>query len=233
MVATAKQRPNTKASFAWLEDALMDLKPGEYASATGVPWAVYKRLADFRDEQNSGVRIAFDRGRIELMAPKYRHERPNFRLTMLVISLAEELGIEFANIGSTTLRREQDERGLESDVCFYLQNAQSIAGAKDINLSDHPPPDLAIEVDYTSSSVDKEPIYRAIGVPEIWRHDDEEVVIRLRSDRGEYQTSDTSLAFSKLTSKDLTLILHATNEDGDAFFLKKAREWAKVVLSRS
>jgi len=216
----------------WLEDALLELGPGERVSATGIPWSVYTRLADFRNEHRSGVRITFDRGSIEIMSPQYRHEKPNFRLSMLVIALAEELGIEFVNIGSTTLRCVDAAQGLESDVCFYIGHARSVIGVKDIDLAVHPAPDLAIEVDNTSSSVDKEPIYHGMEVPEIWRHDDEEVVVRHRADNGVYITAECSLSFPKVTAADLTKVLDSTNDDGDAAFLRQSRVWAKQMLAR-
>jgi Uma2 family endonuclease len=39
-----------------------------------------------------------------------------------------------------------------------------------MDLSVTPPPELALEVDITSPSLSKAPIYAAIGVPELWRH---------------------------------------------------------------
>ena len=103
---------------------------------------------------------------------------------------------------------------------------------KDIDLSVHPAPDLAIEVDNTSSSVAKEPIYYGMSLPEIWRHDDDEVVIRHRAANGGYLTADCSLSFPKVTSADLTKVLQETNDDGDAAFLRRTRLWAKEILSR-
>jgi len=37
-------------------------------------------------------------------------------------------------------------------------------------LETDPPPDLAIEIDITSTSVNKFGIYLALGVPELWRY---------------------------------------------------------------
>jgi hypothetical protein len=54
-----------------------------------------------------------------------------------------------------------------------------------------PPPDLVIEVDITRSSLDKLPIYAALGVPEVWRYTDGAVEIRcLTADT--YLVSDAS-----------------------------------------
>src|SRR5262249_12025537 len=53
---------STRTGTDWLADALLDLAPGQRVYATGIPWAVYTRLADLRDEKRPGVKITFDRG---------------------------------------------------------------------------------------------------------------------------------------------------------------------------
>lgn len=40
-----------------------------------------------------------------------------------------------------------------------------------MTLESDPPPDLVLEIDITSSSLDKRPIYAAFGVSELWRYD--------------------------------------------------------------
>jgi Uma2 family endonuclease len=44
-------------------------------------------------------------------------------------------------------------------------------GKTDIDLAVDPPPDLVAEIDVTHRSLDREAIYAAMGVPEIWRFD--------------------------------------------------------------
>lgn len=228
MVTTTTKTP---LAFAWLEDALIDLGPGDIVYATSVPWSVYTRLADFRDERRRRVKITFDRGRIEVMSPKSRHEQPHFRLSLIVVTLAEELGLEIVNVGATTFRNEAAEQGLEADESFYIANAKPVIGANDINLATHPPPDLAIEIDLTSSSLAKEAIYGRMGVPELWRHDDHEIVIRIRRQDGTYATSEHSLAFPPLRATDLTRLLEETNDMGEIAFLRHCRAWAKSLVS--
>ena len=41
---------------------------------------------------------------------------------------------------------------------------------QEIDLDNDPPPDLVLKIDITSSSLDKRPIYAAIGVPELWQY---------------------------------------------------------------
>ena len=88
--------------------------------------------------------------------------------------ITEELGIEIASLGSCTWSREDLQKGLEPDECYYIQNEAVVRGKETITLSVDPPPDLAIEVDSTSSSLDRMGIYAALGMcgggylPESW-----------------------------------------------------------------
>jgi Uma2 family endonuclease len=146
------------------------------------------------------------------------------------LTLAEEFGVELRNAGATTLRNEEEEQGLEADESFYIAHANVVLGLDHIDLTIHPPPDLAIEIDLTSSSVSKEAIYGSMGVPEIWRHDADEIVIRHRLADGTYQTAARSLAFPQVTSADLTTILLETNDLGEVAFLRHCRAWAKTLV---
>jgi Uma2 family endonuclease len=214
----------------WLSHALLGLGPGERVYTTGIPWAVYTRLADLRDERRPQVQITFDRGRIEIVSPSYRHEKPSLRLELIVITLVEELGIEVVCARSTTFRREQAEQGLEPDDCFYIGHAADVIGVDEIDLAIHPPPDLVVEVDLTSSSVGKEQIYGPMGVPELWRHDDDEVSIRQLQLDGTYQTAPRSLTIPQVTAADLTRLLREGRDEGDIGFVRRCRAWAKTLV---
>lgn len=214
----------------WLSHALLGLGPGERVYATGIPWSVYTRLADLRDERRPGVKITFDRGRIEVRSPLYRHEQPSRRLGLAVPVLAEELGMEVVGARSTTFRREEAEQGLEPDECFYIAHFRDLLGIDDIDLTIHPPPDLAIEIDLTRSSVAKEAIYGPMRVPELWRLDEDEVHIRhLQPDRT-YQTADRSLAFRQVTAADLTRMLTEGRNEAEIAFIRRCRAWAKTLV---
>lgn len=49
-----------------------------------------------------------------------------------------------------------------------------------------PPPDLAIEIDITSSSLDRLAIYASLGITEVWRFDGDRLTIYVLED-GYYQ----------------------------------------------
>ena len=53
----------------------------------------------------------------------------------LVKLLARELRIALLDLGSTTFRRQETERGFEPDSCFYVTNVPKVRGKKRINLA--------------------------------------------------------------------------------------------------
>jgi len=61
------------------------------------------------------------------------------------------------------------DRGLEPDKCFYIQNESAVRDRDEYDADIDPPPDLVIEVDVTSLSIKRMPVYAGFHVPEIWR----------------------------------------------------------------
>src|ERR671913_725163 len=144
-------------------------------------WETYERLMQERGE-NRVPRFAYDRGELEIMSPSTEHESIAYNLGLLVAVFAEEAGADLYGAGSTTFDREDLGRGFEPDACFYVRDAERIRGKPRIDLSLDPPPDLVIEVDITSPSLDKFPIYARLGVHEVWRYDGTRAAIFLLKD---------------------------------------------------
>ncbi len=158
-----------------------------------VGWEDYEALSDRFSPR--GVRLAFDRGTLELMTPSFNHEFYSRLICRFVQILTMELRIPIVSGGSTTFRREDLQRGLEPDECYYLAHADDVRGKTEIDLQLDPPPDLAVEIDITSSSLDRQGIYAALQVPEIWRFDTRELRVYLLDETGIYTISETSRAF--------------------------------------
>ena len=185
-------------------------------------WETYERLLkDLAD--CSAPRLTFDHGVLEIMSPLSEHERCNRNLSMLVEVFAEEFEIEIGNLGSTTFKLEEFQRGFEPDSCFYVEHEAMIRSRQRIDLLVDPPPDLVIEIDLTSSSIDKFPVFAQLRVPEVWRvkHDKLEI-FRLHRDRYRKQTSSAVLA--PLTAADLTDLLGASFSMRRTAWLRHLRE---------
>lgn len=69
------------------------------------------------------------------------------------------------------------EAGLEPDKCFYIESGAEILGKERIDLEFDPPPDLAIEVDATSSTKPED--YELLRVSELWIYREDALFIYL------------------------------------------------------
>jgi hypothetical protein len=63
------------------------------------------------------------------------------------------------------------------------------------------PPDLAIEVDITSSSLDRMAIYASLGIPEVWRCDGETLTIHLLQANQKYAPTERSRALPRSAAR--------------------------------
>lgn len=190
----------------------------------GVSWETYERLlAEHQD--SSSTRFAYDRGTLEIMILSLRHERLKHALATLVQVVAEEMQIDIEGAGSTTFRREDLERGFEPDACFYIVNAELIRQKDEIDLTTDPPPEIVIEINITSPSLGKFPIFAALGVTEVWRHDGRRVGVFLLVN-GEYVEAPESAALPGVTGATLNRLLEASRTMKRANWMRLVRESA-------
>jgi Uma2 family endonuclease len=167
----------------------------------GVSWDLYQRLV--HEVEGNGHRLTFDQGRLEIMSPSARHENVKTVIARLVEAYGDAMKINVEGLGSTTFAREDLQKGLEPDECYYVANAQAVVGKEELDLTIDPPPDLAIEVDISPPNVKRQPIYAALAVPEIWRYDGTRVIPLHRDRAGGYSPANQSLAFPKLSMEML------------------------------
>jgi len=151
-------------------------------------------------------RMAYHKGTLELMSPSSSHEDIKQLFVDIADAWAEARDVDIFLAGSTTFRKRGLPEGFEADASFYIANADAISRQRAIDLDMDPPPDLIVEVDLSSSSMSKFPIYAALGVPEVWRYVDGQVHIHLLADAA-YSESHRSAAFAGLTVNDLTQLI--------------------------
>ena len=211
--------------------AINHLPAGAVLRIDDVPWDEYENLlADLGDGYS--VRVFYDQGRMEIMAPASTHEKPKSILHTIVTALRDELGVDVESLGSTTLKAEMKATGAEPDDCFYIQNAAAVIGKDDLNLIHDPPPDLVVEIDRTSSSLDKFSIYAALGVPEIWRVAGDLIEFHLLFGN-EYAESATSAAFPFLTNQKLSEFLAVGFAEGERKAASAVRSWLRKARGGS
>jgi Uma2 family endonuclease len=189
-----------------------------------IRWETYRAIADDLEAQPN-KRLTYDNGLLEIRMPSDLHESYKKLLGRIVEALTEALEIEICSLGSMTCDRQDLARGLEPDQCYYIQNEAKIWGKDKINLQIDPPPDLAIEVDITSSSINRFAIYAKLAVPEIWRYDGQIITIHhLIGDR--YVLSDRSLSLPIVSTVDLQNFLDLKRILKENALIRRVREWA-------
>jgi Uma2 family endonuclease len=190
-----------------------------------VSWETYEHLlADHLD--NSVPHFTYDRGVLAIVSPLPEHERINRTLSLLVEMIAEQMDLDVENLGSTTFKREDLQRGFEPDTCFYIQNEERVRGKTELDLTVDPPPDLVIEIDITSPSLNRFPLFARFGVPEVWRYDGEKVVIyELRSEG--YVEVTESIAMPYLTGDVLARFVKEGLAMRRRDWMRKVRKWAR------
>ncbi|MBW4684303.1 MAG: Uma2 family endonuclease [Komarekiella atlantica HA4396-MV6] len=194
-----------------------------------VSWETFEAL--LRDTgEDRGSRFAYDCGTLEIMTPLFEHENPKSNFGNFIIALAEELGIEVRSAGSTTLKRKISKRGIEPDTCYYIQNELAIRGKETLDLETDPPPDLAIEIDITSSSVNKLGIYSALGVTELWRYNGQDLKF-YQLIEGQYVECEFSIAFPLVSRNDISRFIEQSKNIGEIALLKSFRAWVREKIA--
>jgi len=192
-----------------------------------VSWDFYERVLE--EIGNRPIQVTFSDGSIEIMSPLPEHEWVKKALARLIELLAVELSIPMASYGSSTFRREDKQKGLEPDECYYLKNADRVRGMKEFDPSVHPAPDLAVEIDITTRSIPRQPIYAALGVPELWRFDGKKLHVLVLDHEGQYLPSERSVAFPFLPMERIfEFAMRMENEEQTAV-LREFQKWVRTL----
>ena len=190
-----------------------------------VRWETYRTL--LADEGISRARMAFDQGTLEIMSPSHKHENINNLIGRMIETLTMELDIELHSAGSTTLLRADLESGVEPDTCYYLSNSYQIRESDEILLPDNPPPDLAIEVDISRSSLVRRRIYAKLGILETWRFAGDRLEMYRLNDEGEYSQIERSMLLPQLGVSDLQRFLALRGTLSETQLLRQFRDWVR------
>jgi Uma2 family endonuclease len=190
----------------------------------GIDWNCYEKFLDAVGDRP--IRLTYYHGNMEIALPRWDHESWKRCIDRLIIALGLELGFDVRGGGSTTLRRADVQCGVEPDECYYIQNQAAVRNIHELDLTQLPPPDLALEVDITSSSIDRMGIYAALGVPEVWRFDGEDMYLyHLRN--GAYEQATSSLAVPVLTLRHLHDFISDSVSLSDTELHRAATRWVK------
>jgi Uma2 family endonuclease len=124
------------------------LLPGHYT------WEEFETIETLTADA-AGLRLTYLDGCIEFMTLSEQHEMIKTILGFLLELYSCEIGINMIPVGSATRRAKEKSASFEPDESYYI-------GEKKEN------PDLAIEINITSGSIDKLEKYKRFNITEVW-----------------------------------------------------------------
>ncbi len=176
----------------------------------GISWQSYQQILHALP-QSRGARLTYDRGILEITMPLEIHEFSLRLIERFILILVMEMGMKIKTMGSTTMDREDLQRGSEPDCAYYIQNQPQVAG-RIVDFTQDPPPDLVVEVDITHTDIDKNKLYASMGVPEFWRYNGKE--LRIYSlQKAAYIECDLSPTFPAFQKEHLYNFLEEAQQD--------------------
>ena len=209
------------------QEAIENLPPGAILVLQDVPWEDYEHLLDDIGNRRPGLRITYDRGRLEVMSPLFEHEQYKEFVLQLLRVLAEERQLTLESAGSTTWKRKRAQSGIEPDTSFYIASAPQIIGRK-LDPQRDPPPDLAVEIDVTNESLSRLPLYAALVVPEVWRYSSKRSSLSMYELReGSYVEISASRSFPMLMPEVLAGFIEKCANAGQTEALAEFRRWVR------
>ncbi|MBX7174733.1 MAG: Uma2 family endonuclease [Pyrinomonadaceae bacterium] len=191
-----------------------------------VTWETYNDFIQETMDKIVNPRFYFENGNLFIMPLLPKHERINYFLELLINILTEEFQIDCIGLGSTTYQRKDIEKGFEPDSCFYFKYEKQMRNKDKLDMAVDPAPELIIEVDITSLSTNRQSIFAAFGVPEIWRFNGEKMQI-LKLENGKYSEIEKSLALPKVTPVKLTEFVQKSETLSRLEWISEVRNWAK------
>ncbi|MBE9044403.1 Uma2 family endonuclease [Pleurocapsales cyanobacterium LEGE 10410] len=117
-------------------------------------WDEYEAILQ-QKANSSAYRISFSNGVLKIMSPSRNHEIIKDFVYLLIVAYCDAIELDYYPLGSTTLKQKDKSVGKEPDTSFCFNNLKQI-------------PDLAVEVIFSSGSVEDLEKYQKLGVKEVW-----------------------------------------------------------------
>lgn len=202
----------------------------------GVSWQQFEQvLAELGPERTA--RLTYDRGKLEMMTPQADHDRCNRLIESCLLVVADELYLKLGVGGPVVLKRPDLGRAIEPDATYYLQPLPPERRQVELDLTQAPGPDLAVEISMTKGTIAPLPVYAAMEIPEVWRYITKSGDDILKGQLLFYQLQDSqyietpnSKAFPFLTAKRVLEFMDQSDSLGLQKALNLLRDWLRQRL---
>jgi Uma2 family endonuclease len=208
---------------------LSALEPGVPLRIANVGWDDYEDFLEIIGDRR--YRTCYADGEYEILMPSPLHAIWVKILCRLIEALTEELDLEIKSVGMCTVRRHEMDKGLEPDDCYYLENEYRVRGKLLLDFNVDPPPDLAIEVEVTSSVEKRMSIYVALRVLEVWRYKEDSLIVNRLAENGEYEVAERSRFFPQVPINELVRFVKQYDQMGERKLMQSFREWVRQQIA--
>jgi Uma2 family endonuclease len=197
---------------------------------------VYQCLSEAIGE-GQHIRLAYDGEDLELMTTGHLHERYKELRSQFVTLVSMVLDIDREPTGETTWDAPETDRGLQADLSYYfiaekLRIAREAFDRKSKDPADYPSPDLAVEIDVSQPEIDRQSIYAALHVVELWRFDGTAFVIEHLQPDGTYTRSESS-RFLPIRAADVRRWLVDEDSTRRLAWERRLIDWARGLAPRA
>ncbi|BBD53992.1 hypothetical protein PCC7805_02271 [Planktothrix agardhii] len=192
-----------------------------------IPWQDLETIL-FKRQKNGETLLAYDNRTLELITPSLEHQEYREILEEFIIALLDLQNINYRCLGSVLWQRPDLQISLEVDSCFYIQNLSAIEKQLTISLPENPPPDLVLEIDLTQKSLSRRSMYARLGIPEVWRCDQNKLKIyQLQGE--DYQQTPRSLVFPEIALESLPQIIKHNIKSGRVSVRREFQKWLITI----
>jgi Uma2 family endonuclease len=192
-------------------------------------WQDYVQLGNILCDRPA-LRLTFDRGTLEIMVTSREHESFKTRLGRLIEILAEVFDRSIEPGGNMTFQREDLQKGLEGDNCWWIEHAAQVLGKLTWDSAVDPPPDLLLEVEVSRAALPRMAIYAALKVPQVWCFDGQSLRVYLLQLDGTYLQASESPTFPGIPVAEIVRFLQPQRDY--VALQRDFRAWAKRQQAR-
>jgi Uma2 family endonuclease len=208
-----------------IEAAIGRARNGEAVRLADLDWAAFQAFL----QAGEGIRLryVYTAGSLEIMPTSRTHEIIICLLSRLVEVWAMVRRIPFAFGGTMDFTREDLQRGISPDGCYWIASEPLVRGRLELDFRQDPPPDLMLEAEVSQTILARLPVLAALGVPEVWRCAGSTIRVGLRQPDGQYQWGDQSQALPGFPLAEAVRFLQRKNTTAHSLLIEEFREWVQ------